>query len=79
MSLGFDDPRLAGPRLDARDCFWCGHKIASEASGCWVQSQCAGDIKVAAHRACINGQSDLDVAARYQRALFAGLTGTSER
>lgn len=73
VSLENDDSRLAG-----RECFRCGRKIMAEASACWVEGG-GTEIGLAAHRDCINGLSAHALAASYQSALYAALTGEKER
>ena len=73
----FQDPRLAGERT--HDCFMCGQVVRAQSNLCFVQSPKAGGLKLAAHRTCVNGKPDSLVAARYQSALFAALTGSAER
>lgn len=79
--LGFDDARI---RLDGwlRDCFMCGKTCYPDPvrnDPHFVSSPKAGNIQLAAHGSCLNGREEWEIAARYQRAVFAAVTGGKER
>ena len=66
-------------RLTGRECFRCGKRIGIEAFGCWVSSPVTGGIALSAHRDCINGMGEVELAYAYQTAALAAITGEKER
>ena len=79
---GMIDQEIGDSRLNdlrqSPDCFCCGKKITRPAEGVYVSSPRAGNLKLAAHRECVAGKESLDIAARYQKALWAALGGSKE-
>lgn len=75
-----DDPRI---RLDGgrHDCFICGRCVEYNAAlndPHWVGSPRTGNVQLAAHGKCLNGMAEWELAARYQKAVWAALLGKKE-
>ena len=65
-----------------RECFVCGHRVEPNAATNdphLVGSPRAGNIQLAAHGACLSGLAGWEIAARYQKAVWAACVGKKER
>lgn len=71
-----EDARL-GPLRKGSECLVCGKKI--NIGGCYVESPKTGNIKVTAHISCVNGMDAFELAAKYQIACTAIVSGKKER